>query len=69
MKQRGFVSTELILMIALSLFLVLVGTRAVRNLLYPQISKVQMNFKQYAECGEAEDCQDYGDSFEIKGIQ
>ena len=69
MNQDGVVSTEVILMIALSLFLVLVGTRAIRNALYPPIHTVQENFKSYADCGESQCREDGSDSFQIERVQ
>lgn len=69
MNQDGVVSTELILMIALSLFLVLVGTRAIRNALYPPIHKVQEHFKNFADCGEPGCANEEQNPFQIERAQ
>lgn len=66
MNERGYVSTEIILMIAAVLFIVLVGTRLVRNMLYPPMNNVQERVHNYTLCGDKK-CTEAGEnSFEIK---
>jgi hypothetical protein len=66
MNDRGYVSTEFILMATIILFLVLVGTRLVRNLLYPPMNDVQIKVHSFTLCGDKLCTKNGENSFEIK---
>lgn len=66
LNVSGQGTTELLLMLAVVVLMVLVGTRLVRNALYPPLESVKEYVEHNTECGQSK-CNG-NNSFNIKRV-